>query len=818
MPQTFEERLAAIDAKIKAGQGGGAPAPAPAPASAPDTATPGVFGTLLDYLGRPAAATSGAVLALQKHEDPIDAISAALTGGPKTSFRDVLEEAGMPEGKMRGALGFAADVVLDPTNLIPIGGLGQKAVKAGIAGLHGAQALLPKLGPLGRIANAVGEAVTPYYGLARVSPAVRQAAVLRDSALVAAKHNALTDSINTFAPLLPKGNPAEATRLMDLAQRTAEAGSRHSDPAVQAIADALLEHGTARAAKEAPMGVLGTQRPNYVPRLYVEGPTVPTARNPLGKIGRPSFQKPRSFDTPAEAEAAGFVRDTNLIRTTATRAKAGEEALIHRQFTDDLLNKPEFADIRADAAVAPKHWLKVQPTAAIPQALTAQLEHLRFEPQVAKDFQKMFLTPAKTGEVMQAFDEIQGVWKGAVTAGIGVPRAAFNERNLLSNIWLSVAGDMSPLAVAARYRDALPILVNKAPTVTRIGKYSGQEILDASSRLGVTGVEFGAAGEFGDAAQKAFSKATAGASKAAAMGIADFPRAVAGNIENLSRMALFLDQLHKGKSLEQAAAHTHKWLINYASATDAERNLKRLVPFYMWARRSVPLIIEGTLKHPELVSVQAKYRSWRESEVPEGDRVPMADRPAWMQQGASFQMPSEKGVEKYGNFGLPGEDLNILPVPGHGQEALQNLLGRLTPAKAIFEAGLNRNFQTGAPIHGGNSWTNPIPAAGLLQMIAAASPTVAKSALGMGKKQGEWQAPAVLSHVVRSLTPSIVESAGKALNAPPPQRTPPAPAGRNFVLLPSVAHDTPLARAKRKQAKLAELLAQRQWDAQRQGE
>lgn len=115
--------------------------------------------TLFDWLSRPGAATSGAVLAAQQLATPLTR-SSNLTGQRKDSFDDVLTETGMEQGPLRSALGFAGDVVADPINLIPGGAL-MKGAK-GIGKVAGAG--LAKVG-LDAPMRGLDKAFVRYYGL-----------------------------------------------------------------------------------------------------------------------------------------------------------------------------------------------------------------------------------------------------------------------------------------------------------------------------------------------------------------------------------------------------------------------------------------------------------------------------------------------------------------------------------------------------------------------------------------------------------------------------------------------------------------------------
>ena len=75
-----------------------------------------------------------------------------------------------------------------------------------------------------------------------------------------------------------------------------------------------------------------------------------------------------------------------------------------------------------------------------------------------------------------------------------------------------------------------------------------------------------------------------------------------GAVENNARLALFMDGLSKGKNFDEAAKHVQKHLFDYKDLGHIEESaLKRLVPFYTWSRKNIPLALETLANHPDKV-------------------------------------------------------------------------------------------------------------------------------------------------------------------------------------------------------------------------
>ena len=102
-----------------------------------------VLGGVTDYLGRPAQAVSGAVLAVQEGRPFWEGVGEGLKDEkPDLNFATVFERAGMENELARNVLGFALDVALDPLNLLALGPVRSVAGKL-IRGVSSPVAAIP---------------------------------------------------------------------------------------------------------------------------------------------------------------------------------------------------------------------------------------------------------------------------------------------------------------------------------------------------------------------------------------------------------------------------------------------------------------------------------------------------------------------------------------------------------------------------------------------------------------------------------------------------------------------------------------------------
>src|SRR5690606_26277486 len=80
----------------------------------------------------------------------------------------------------------------------------------------------------------------------------------------------------------------------------------------------------------------------------------------------------------------------------------------------------------------------------------------------------------------------------------------------------------------------------------------------------------------------------------------DVPLRLGRYVENASRVALWLDGVGRGLDELEAARRTFRYLFDFQDLTPFERNvLRRVVPFYSWLRKNIPLQIASFVQQPE---------------------------------------------------------------------------------------------------------------------------------------------------------------------------------------------------------------------------
>lgn len=167
------------------------------------------------------------------------------------------------------------------------------------------------------------------------------------------------------------------------------------------------------------------------------------------------------------------------------------------------------------------------------------------------------------------------------------------------------------------------------------------------------------------------------------------------NIENVVRVAHYLDKRAKGLSHVEAVASVKKYLFDYRDLTSFEKNvMRRAFLFYTWTRKNIPLMMGSLVEHPRFMSTYLRATGHMN---PEASRR----RPKWLPD--SFHISRNNGKELAMSLGLPMEDLSRYDPEGQGLgRSFQKLLSETSPPiKQIAQIASGKNLFTGRPSEGG---------------------------------------------------------------------------------------------------------------------
>ena len=386
-------------------------------------------------------------------------------------------------------------------------------------------------------------------------------------------------------------------------------------------------------------------------------------------------------------------------------------------------------------------------------------------PYVVRDLNEFFTSGANS-KFLQTFDKIIRTWKYTVT----LPNPSHHIHNLLGDTylsWMDGVNGVKPYEYAAR--------------VLRSQKSQYEGINDIENLVAVGALDK-AFGKTPDAKEVLFRNASGVPFTAEQIYIAanqhgTLPRAKiledimgadsttpVGNklkvkLEHLSetrehfaRLAHFIDVVRKSKGnnikdiFEKAAYRVRKWHPDYLTLTPFEKKfMRRIMPFYSWTRRAIPLVIESAVMNPGKTLVYPKLmQGFQDMEgIDAGRANPFpADQlfPQWIRDrgiGPVFKDPRWGARGDYGyTIVNPSNPLYDIfgqfssPVTGFGQ--------MLSPAiKIPVELLSDKQLFSGAPINKQNFSEylgNQLPYFPLLQSMTGITPTGGLT--GRAQKEG----------------------------------------------------------------------------------
>lgn len=340
----------------------------------------------------------------------------------------------------------------------------------------------------------------------------------------------------------------------------------------------------------------------------------------LGETYMPHIISKEADDILAKADRKNFygIRPSAKSPSAVARDLEGTVAEINAKniygtnkfFIDDPAILLGTAEFRAANAIAGKKFLNdiqqlgVKADDAPSNYVTIpEVPGLKFAPEVARlaDRSYRVLTDAsEMNKFLKVYDGAQNWWK---MWSLGI-RPAYHAKNVVGNVWNAYLGGLTN---PKTYGDAAVFqtkLAQNKLTGTIAGKPT-QELYDEMSKRGVFGEGQYGGGEFPRVLERelAPTKATDFITPSTRNAFLRAGFKVGQTLEDNARIALFLDQVKKGKSYDEAGKHVQKYLFDYGDVSPLEQStLKRVMPFYTWSRKNIPLQLEAIVAHPDKLS------------------------------------------------------------------------------------------------------------------------------------------------------------------------------------------------------------------------
>lgn len=745
----------------------------------------GFLGDLFDVLSRGQYASANIAKSLvDDKEDSFGEVVQSglrgLKGEDRTSYSDVLAETGMEPGWKRSALGFAGDVLLDPTTYLTLG-YGAAARAGGKAGAKGLGKLISKatgkqildkggvkFAGLSLIPQTVVDKGLQKTGLTALGQGVRNSkpGQVLGKAFIPDFREAGTDSKawETFTDLksgyknkLAYGQSKAVDDAVKFGKKLTEAERKELHRAIQDrtyyqaasqkikdAADEARKTFDTSAQKEMDLGLLKNLHQDYVPGIYPEkGKTFlegirynPSIRASIGKHG-----KQKKFNTLQEAIDYGLKPETDMAKLMGARQVASARATTTQEFIDETVDKlgqkitvkdidnlpdnmsfylprgslkffPQdtvdllkanqkgaLLEVPADAIRKGVGVSKNVPVVALPKQIADELNN----------FKKSAWDEGTKGFIKNFYDKPLGLWKAYATA----TNPGFHIRNAASNLFQTYLNNGKTAIDPRQHAKAFGALMSDKDNwlgrkfVNKTLDVGGQqmtykELKELMKKEGVLDQ-----GWFDKEIGKQIGDDLAEGTKSKVKKYLDpnlinplstnnalikTGRKIGGAVENQSRALNFLGDLSSGLSAKDAAKNTNKFLFDYGKATDFEKNyMRRIIPFYTWLRKNLPLQTEQLAKQPgKYAAIQKGINAVEQNSDPVDEQY----LPEYMQNWV--RTPFTQGENPvYLNPNLPYGDLDKL----NPMELERSLLGSITPfVKAPMELTTNRNFFFESPI------------------------------------------------------------------------------------------------------------------------
>lgn len=306
-----------------------------------------------------------------------------------------------------------------------------------------------------------------------------------------------------------------------------------------------------------------------------------------------------------------------------------------------------------------------------------------------KGYLKFASEPTEIDTFMKKFiDPVQQWWKAMALTGV-----AYHTRNAISdtfNMWL---GGVKNPATLLKDMDTYVKTTGLGKKIGRKVTPKQKELLTAARELGVIGDTF-----FGTELAKTIVDEVKrpGFNPLSTKGFLVKGSQFVGEIgENARRFGLFMDQVRKGRTVSEAAEHVKKFLFDYADLSRTEQKVfKRIVPFYTFMRKNLPLQVENLVTHPGKVATLQKFE--RHIQPKNAEEI-KENLPEWLKEEHPIILPWK---DKEGNpiainaeGVLPIYDLSVI-----GKNPFREILNMMTPllkvpAELAFNVDTFRDFQ-----------------------------------------------------------------------------------------------------------------------------
>jgi hypothetical protein len=488
-------------------------------------------------------------------------------------------------------IGFGGDVIIDPLKASVVS-MPFKATKEAISAIPGATSIATRLTD-----NELFRAINITTGdVDKTRELYNNYRYLRDKA----KFEGVQDAkrLNNEIKVLSKQSNIPADELKAKIVHDIETGQLSNGQIGQIEQNIINRNRELLDAQRAAGVDIGDLGQNYMPHVISkEVDDILTKADRKNFYGtRPSAKNPNAISreldgTIAEINAKNiygtdkfFIDDPAILLGTSEFRAAN--AIAGQKFINDI----QALGVKADTA--PSNYVTIP-----------EVPGVKFAPEVANLANRSYRLLTNTEEMnkfFKVYDGAQNWWK---MWSLGI-RPAYHAKNVVGNVWNAYLGGLTN---PKTYGDAA-LFQTKLAQNKLTGNIAGKpakELYEEMSKRGVFGEGQYGGGEFSRVLERELApiKATDFITPSTKNAFLRAGFKTGQTLEDNARIALFLDQVKKGKTYDQAGKHVQKYLFDYGDVSPFEQStLKRVMPFYTWSRKNIPLQLEAIVTHPDKLS------------------------------------------------------------------------------------------------------------------------------------------------------------------------------------------------------------------------
>lgn len=294
--------------------------------------------------------------------------------------------------------------------------------------------------------------------------------------------------------------------------------------------------------------------------------------------------------------------------------------------------------------------------------------------KLANETHEKMTNPESLAKAIKMFDSVQNIWKAQALVA-----PSYHIRNMAGNLWNNFLADVKTPAYAMAGNLQRKMATGKLSTAEK-------KLVEEMEQHGVIGTgQYGGdiaktiADEVGGNTLNPFSQRFVGYRA---------NRAIGSGIEDNAKIAHFLSKRAEGYGVKEAAQSVKKYLFDYGDLTGVEKGLfKRIMPFYTWTSKNLPLQVQQFIENPGKFSKIATAKKDIEQGVEQPNEKYMSD---YMSSNAPVRVKTDENGNTM--YFLMGQWLPAASALQFLSQPLQQSIGMATPlAKLPIETLLNKS-------------------------------------------------------------------------------------------------------------------------------